>query len=89
MQNYPNPFGKGSFSKNNSTSINFNLPFDSEVSLTVYNALGEKVIKLLNGKLQAGYHSVNFNSEEFPSGVYFYELITPKFSETKKMLLIQ
>ncbi|NOX17857.1 MAG: T9SS type A sorting domain-containing protein [Chlorobi bacterium] len=89
MQNYPNPFGKGSLSKNNSTSISFDLPFESNVSLIVYNALGEKVSDLFNGKLQAGFHSVNFNSEKFPSGVYFYELITPKFSKTKKMLLIQ
>ena len=81
-QNYPNPF-------NPSTTIKFNLPERSKVKLLVFNTLGEKVAELLNGETEAGYHKINFNAANLPSGVYVYSLITSKYSETKKMILLK
>ena len=81
-QNYPNPF-------NPSTTIKFDLPESSEVNLTVYNILGEKVITLVNGMKKAGYHSVEFNAGNIASGMYIYRLQTPNFIQTKKMLLLK
>jgi hypothetical protein len=82
-QNYPNPF-------NPSTKIKFTLREKSQIILTVFNVLGEKVIDLLNSDLNAGYHSIDFNASELPSGIYFYRLVIPnKYSEVKKMLLIK
>lgn len=82
-QNYPNPF-------NPSTKIKFTLHAKSQITLTVFNVLGEKIIDLLNRDLEAGYHSVDFNASELPSGIYFYRLVIPnKYSEVKKMLLLK
>ena len=81
-QNYPNPF-------NPSTSINFALPVSSQVVLTVYNSLGEKVSELVNEELNAGYHTINFNAENFSSGIYFYKVKAGDFVSVKKMLLLK
>ena len=81
-QNYPNPF-------NPSTTIRFDLPKAAEVNLTVYNILGEKVMTLANGFLEAGYHSVVFNANNLASGTYIYRLQTSNFIQTKKMLLLK
>lgn len=84
-QNYPNPF-------NPSTSIKFALPFESAISLTVYNAIGQVVDVIASGKYTAGVHTVNFDASKLNSGVYLYKLnansIDGKtFSFTKKMIL--
>ena len=81
-QNYPNPF-------NPSTNINFALPVSSQVILTVYNSLGEKVSELVNGKLNAGYYTINFNADNFSSGIYFYKVEAGNFISVKKMLLLK
>jgi Secretion system C-terminal sorting domain len=81
-QNYPNPF-------NPTTTIKFNLPQAAEVNLTVYNILGEKVMTLANGMLEAGFHSVEFNASNLASGTYIYRLQASNFVETKKMMLIK
>ncbi len=86
-QNYPNP-------ANPSTKISFGLPRESDVSLKIYNALGEEVTQLVNQKLNAGYHEIEFNDIDLSSGIYFYRLhiFTPglkgDFSQTKKMILL-
>jgi hypothetical protein len=68
FQNYPNPF-------NPLTKISFYLPFGSNVSLRVYNLLGEEVSVLLNNEFKSsGNHSIVFNAEHLPSGVYIYTL---------------
>jgi hypothetical protein len=81
-QNYPNPF-------NPVTTIKFSLPEEKDVTLIVYNSLGEIVTALLNEKLNAGYHQVEFNGSSIPSGVYFYKLNAGSFSDIKKMILIK
>ncbi len=81
-QNYPNPF-------NPETNINFSLPEVSDVSLTIYNSLGQKVYTLQEKNISTGSHSLNWNASGFPSGVYFYKLEAENFSDTKKMLLVK
>ena len=82
FQNYPNPF-------NPVTIINFDIKKRSFVSLTIYNITGQQVERLVNEELSAGEYRVSFNASGKPSGVYFYELSTAEFSETKKMILIK
>ena len=81
-QNYPNPF-------NPSTSISFDVPLKSNVTLTVFNALGEIVQTLAMGTYEAGRHQVTFNAASLPSGVYFYRLQAGDFVQTQKMLLLR
>jgi pimeloyl-ACP methyl ester carboxylesterase len=81
-QNYPNPF-------NPSTNIQFSL-FQSEfITLEIYNLLGQKVVILLEGKQEAGTHTVQFNGSGLASGVYFYRLQAGNFYETKKLILLR
>jgi len=81
-QNYPNPF-------NPETNIKFSLPKSSEVTLKVYNALGQEVRTLINQFMESGLHTINFNASELNSGIYFYKLDAGQFSEVKKMTLIK
>ncbi len=86
-QNYPNPF-------NPNTTISYLLKNNSNVKLSIYNLKGQLVKTLVNQTIQEGRHSVNWNeTDEFgkqvASGVYFYKLSTPDFSQTKKMLLLK
>jgi hypothetical protein len=81
-QNYPNPF-------NPSTVIEFSLPAAGEVSLDVYNVIGQKVETLVNGSLPAGQHSVEFNASALASGVYFYRLTTETETDSRKMILLK
>ena len=81
-QNHPNPF-------NPSTVISFQLPEQSQVSLTIYNMLGQEVQRLADGVLAAGSHQVTFNADNLPSGTYLYRLVTPQGSFTQKMLLLK
>jgi hypothetical protein len=81
-QNYPNPF-------NPTTQIAFELPASTTVSLEIYDLLGRPVETLISGNLSAGRHLVKWNSQGNPSGVYFYRLVTPEFSASRKMLLLR
>jgi len=87
-QNYPNPF-------NPSTTIKFSLPVTlsgdegSFVTLKIYNALGEEVAVLLDKELTTGTYEVEWNASNIPSGVYFYQLKTGSFVQTKKMILMK
>ena len=82
-QNYPNPF-------NPTTKIEFSIPEDvNNVTLTIYNALGQKVAELVNSKMEAGKYSYVWNASDAATGLYIYELRTDKFVSVKKMLLLK
>jgi len=81
-QNFPNPF-------NPVTTIRFYLPKSEKVTLNIYDLLGRKVRTIINGKMTAGEHSVDFNARNFASGLYFYRLKTANSTLTKKMLIIK
>ena len=90
-QNYPNPF-------NPSTTISYDLPTDSRVTLKVYNTLGQQVATLVDNETQlAGEQTVNFNAVSLPSGVYFYQIQAQDLSgkggtrmlDVKKMILVK
>jgi hypothetical protein len=81
-QNYPNPF-------NPTTNIKFSLPKSSHVKLNVYDALGKIVTTLVDEDKAAGIYEVEFNASKLSSGVYFYQILTPNYSATKKLLLMK
>jgi hypothetical protein len=82
-QNYPNPF-------NPSTVIEFSLPEEvSNVKLSIYNVLGEKVAELVNTSLIAGKYSYQWNASNVATGMYIYELRTDKFVSIKKMIVLK
>jgi len=81
-QNYPNPF-------NPSTTIEFDLPSKSLVSLKIFNILGEEVTTLVNEELTAGKYRFNWDSRKAASGTYFYRLETGNYLETRKMILLR
>jgi hypothetical protein len=82
MQNYPNPF-------NPTTVINFTLPKSGNVSLKVYNVLGQEVATLVNGFMTAQKYEVSFDASKLASGVYVYTLQSDNFSQSKKMILMK
>lgn len=81
-QNFPNPF-------NPSTVIRFSIPLSGEVSLEVFNIMGEKIQTLVSGNLSAGNHEVIFDATGFPSGLYLYRLNAGESVTVKKMLLLK
>ena len=81
-QNYPNPF-------NPATRIDFALPKESNVTLKVFNLLGQVVTTLVDGKQIAGKHSVVFDAARFASGLYFYQIKAGDYVSTKKMMLLK
>jgi len=82
FKNYPNPF-------NGTTTIKFGLPRSSSVSLAVFNTLGQLVAELASGYLEAGYHTVVFNSTGLSSGLYFYRFQAGDFVDTKKLVVLR
>lgn len=85
-QNYPNPF-------NPVTKIDYELPFDSKVSLKMYDLLGRVIKEVVNENQKAGFYTVQFNAGNLSSGIYFYRLIANTNGQniilTKKMNLIK
>ncbi|MFI5251677.1 MAG: T9SS type A sorting domain-containing protein [Bacteroidota bacterium] len=82
QQNYPNPF-------NPATIIQYQLPKESRVNLSIFNLLGQKVATLVNEFQNEGYKSVSFNATNLPSGVYFYRLQANNFSDVKKFIVMK
>jgi len=78
-QNYPNPF-------NPSTQIRFTVPKAADVTLKIFNVLGEEVATLAAGREEPGEHAVAWDASKMPSGVYFYRLSAGGFLQTKKMV---
>ena len=82
FQNYPNPF-------NPTTNIKFDLPKESNVTLKVYNILGEEVATLVNKVMPAGHQVVTFDASRLASGMYIYRIEAGNFVQVKKMLLMK
>ncbi|HWQ80748.1 MAG TPA: lamin tail domain-containing protein [Ignavibacteria bacterium] len=85
-QNYPNPF-------NPVTKIDYNLPFDSKVSLRIYDVTGREVKNLFSGDMKAGYYTQVFDASSLSSGVYFYRVVMKSgkadFVQSKKMVVLK
>ena len=81
-QNYPNPF-------NPTTTIQYSIPQRSNVTLKVYDLLGNEVAALVNEEKERGVYTVNFDASQLSSGIYFYRLQAGSFVQTKKMILIK
>ena len=81
-QNYPNPF-------NPTTMIKFDLPKTSEVTLKIFNILGEEVVTLVSDRLSTGSYSYEWDASNLASGVYLYRLQAGDYIETRKMVLMR
>ena len=64
-------------------------PVNSEVSLSIYNMQGREVSSLIDGNMEAGYHSVVWNANSMASGVYFVKMIAGDFISTQKLMLVK
>ncbi len=84
MQNYPNPF-------NPKTKIKFDVPAgkDNFVKIIVYDITGKEITTLVDENFSPGSYEVDFNGDNYSSGVYFYRMITGDFSDVKNMILIK
>ena len=82
LKAYPNPF-------NSSMMIRFSLEAESYVELAVFDILGRKIDELVNRRLEPGYHQVEWNAADRPSGVYFYRLVTRETAVTGRMTLLR
>jgi len=86
-QNYPNPF-------NPVTRIRFDVPkingYETRsVRLTLYDMFGRELAMLINQELEPGSYKIDLDAAKYPSGLYFYKLVTHGFTDTKKMLVIK
>jgi hypothetical protein len=81
-QNYPNPF-------NPTTSIQFSIPKESFVKLSVFNVIGQRIQVLVNQNMSAGNYKVNFDASKLNSGMYIYRIETADYTSVRKMLLVK
>ena len=81
-QNYPNPF-------NSSSVIKYSIPKSSQITLKIFNTLGEEIETLINEEKPVGTYEVNWNAADLPSGVYFYKITAGNYIATRKMLLLK
>ena len=82
MKNYPYPF-------NPSTIIEFDLPSSSQVTLMIFNILGEEIAILVSDRLSTGSYSYDWDASRLASGVYVYRIQAGKYMESKKMVLLR
>ena len=82
LQNYPNPF-------NPLTNISYSLPHSGNISLIIYNLLGEEVARLIDGFQPAGEYQAKWNASNVASGIYFYRLQAGDFVQARKMVLLR
>jgi len=81
-QNYPNPF-------NPTTTISYSIPADNFVTIKLYDVLGNEVITLVNEQKQAGRYEMLFNASNIASGVYYYQINSGTFAQTRKLMLLK
>jgi len=87
FSSYPNPF-------NPVSTIRYDLPQASDVSLVIYDFLGREVVRLVDGNTASGFHQVRWDGRDasgrqIPSGIYIARLVTPEYSESIKMVLLK
>lgn len=82
VNNFPNPF-------NPATRINYSIPFEGNVSITIFNSLGQTVKELINEFKDAGKYSVQFDGSSLPSGIYYYKISSGSFEAVRKMVLLK
>jgi hypothetical protein len=81
-QNYPNPF-------NPITKLKFQMPKSEFVKLVLFDVTGKEIAALVNEELIPGIYEIDWDASNYPSGVYFYTIVTGNFTQTKKMVLIK
>ncbi|MCJ7811776.1 T9SS type A sorting domain-containing protein [bacterium] len=81
-QNYPNPF-------NPETTIKYELPTKQHIVLKVYDTTGREVVKLVDQEQEAGYHEVNFDAQNLPSGIYICQITAGNYTQTMKLTLLK
>ena len=81
-QNYPNPF-------NPITTISYQIPELSFVTIKIYDVLGNEIATLVNEEKPSGSYEMHFNGSDLTSGIYFYQLKSVEFEESKKMILLK
>jgi len=81
-QNYPNPF-------NPVTKIKFSVPITANVTIRIFNVIGEQLAVLIDKEFDAGTYEIDFDASRLPSGIYFYKIQAAEFVQTKKMILIK
>lgn len=81
-QNYPNPF-------NNSTVIEYEIPHESDVKLTVFDPLGRLITTLIDQHETPGLYRVRFDAQFLSSGIYYYEMKTKKYHTAKQLILLK
>ncbi len=89
FQNYPNPFGRGSSSGTTATTIQFHVPEEASVSLSVFDLFGREVLQLFDRRVPQGEYVVRLNSDNLPSGIYFYRLAANQQTTTRKMIVLR
>jgi len=86
-QNYPNPF-------NPSTTLRFDLPMATDIHIVVYDLLGREVVRLVEQRIEAGYHQLVWNGRdrrgrELPTGMYIVLMMTPEYRKSVKLVLLK
>ena len=79
---YPNPF-------NPVTNIEFGMPEDMDISITVFDVSGREIEMIHNGAMNAGYHTITWNADSFSSGVYFLRIAAGNEIHTRKLMLMK
>ena len=79
---YPNPF-------NPITNVDFEIPFNDNIKLSIYDIRGREIDILYDGNINAGYHQILWNAEQFSSGVYFVVLVSSSYRSTHKIILLK
>lgn len=82
VKNYPNPF-------NHSTTIEYNVPQQANVRITIHDVLGRQLMEIFDGEREQGLHRKEFDASALSSGVYFYRLHSPDGIDTRKMMLVK
>ena len=82
LSSYPNPF-------NPVTSITYGLPEHTNIQIVVYDLSGKQIESLINESQSPGYHSINWNADNHPSGMYFITMIAGEYVNTQKLMLVK